>query len=116
MSADFIVRQQADRISITKVLMVVFAALVIIAVGLVVAWYLLPAAVRHPAPMAAPTHAPPQIGILEQRPFETSNRGLELKTEQLEVLGQYGWVDRDAGIARIPIDRAMDLVLERKRK
>jgi hypothetical protein len=27
-------------------------------------------------------------------------------------LSGYAWVDRDAGVARIPIDRAMDLVLE----
>jgi hypothetical protein len=29
------------------------------------------------------------------------------------VLESYGWVDRDAGIVRIPIDRAMQLVVER---
>ena len=30
-----------------------------------------------------------------------------------EVLDSYGWVDPKSGIARIPIDRAMDLVVER---
>ena len=30
-----------------------------------------------------------------------------------EKLNSYGWVDQKAGIARIPIDRAMDLLLER---
>ena len=33
--------------------------------------------------------------------------------EQLERLEQYGWVDRGRGVVRIPIDRAIDLVLER---
>jgi hypothetical protein len=28
-------------------------------------------------------------------------------------LSSYGWVDREAGIVRIPIDRAMDLLAER---
>lgn len=29
------------------------------------------------------------------------------------ALASYGWVDRNAGIARIPIDRAMELLVER---
>ena len=29
------------------------------------------------------------------------------------ALTAYGWVDRDAGIVRIPIERAMDLLVER---
>ncbi len=29
------------------------------------------------------------------------------------MLNSYGWVDRKAGIVRIPIDRAMDLLLQR---
>jgi hypothetical protein len=29
------------------------------------------------------------------------------------LLSSYGWVDRGAGVARIPIDRAMDLLVER---
>jgi hypothetical protein len=30
-----------------------------------------------------------------------------------ELLGTYGWVDRPAGVVRIPIDRAMELTLAR---
>jgi hypothetical protein len=30
-----------------------------------------------------------------------------------EMLDSYGWVDQKAGIARIPIDKAMDLIAER---
>jgi hypothetical protein len=29
------------------------------------------------------------------------------------ILGSYGWVDESAGIARIPIERAMELIAER---
>ncbi|HEV8523882.1 MAG TPA: hypothetical protein VGQ71_05235 [Terriglobales bacterium] len=32
---------------------------------------------------------------------------------ELQKLNSYGWVDQRAGIARIPIDRAMDLLVER---
>jgi len=32
---------------------------------------------------------------------------------QQELLHTYGWVDRNAGIVHIPIDRAMDLLIQR---
>jgi hypothetical protein len=48
----------------------------------------------------------------EQTPIETTERGLTLRAKQLKQLAGYGWADRDAGIARIPIERAMDLRAE----
>jgi hypothetical protein len=35
------------------------------------------------------------------------------KRAQEEILNSYGWVDRQAGIVRIPIDRAMDILLQK---
>jgi len=32
---------------------------------------------------------------------------------QLDRINSYGWVDQEAGVVRIPIDRAMDLIIER---
>ncbi len=32
---------------------------------------------------------------------------------QDSILASYGWVDKDSGIARIPIERAMDLVVKK---
>ena len=37
----------------------------------------------------------------------------EMRAREDEVLHSYGWVDRQAGIVRIPIDRAIDLLAER---
>jgi hypothetical protein len=37
----------------------------------------------------------------------------QYKAAQEEVLNGYGWVDQKAGIARIPIDRAMDILLQK---
>ncbi len=37
----------------------------------------------------------------------------ELREQQRALLNGYGWVNRDAGIARIPIDEAMRMVVER---
>lgn len=36
-----------------------------------------------------------------------------LKARQESLLGSYGWVDEPAGVARIPIDRAMQLLVAR---
>ena len=37
----------------------------------------------------------------------------ELRASEAELLTSYGWVDRNAGIVRIPISEAMRLTLER---
>ena len=37
----------------------------------------------------------------------------ELRTQEDALLKSYGWVDRTAGSVHIPIDRAMEIVLER---
>jgi hypothetical protein len=36
-----------------------------------------------------------------------------MRAEQAAELSTYGWVDRNAGTVRIPIDRAKDLLIER---
>jgi hypothetical protein len=37
----------------------------------------------------------------------------EMSTEQDAILNNYGWVDKEAGVVRIPIERAIELTLER---
>ena len=37
-----------------------------------------------------------------------------MRLEENAILNNYGWIDRSAGIARIPIERAMELMSERK--
>ena len=37
----------------------------------------------------------------------------DLRAREDELLNSYRWVDKDAGIVRIPIDRAMQLIVER---
>jgi hypothetical protein len=38
---------------------------------------------------------------------------LDYESEQETLLSSYGWIDRDAGVARIPIARAMELLQQR---
>jgi hypothetical protein len=37
----------------------------------------------------------------------------QLRQGEDEKLNSYGWVDQKAGTVRIPIDRAMDLLIEK---
>jgi hypothetical protein len=47
--------------------------------------------------------------------LQTNPRGdlLELREAEDRVLATYGWVDRKAGVVRIPIEQAMKLTVER---
>lgn len=56
--------------------------------------------------------APRQIARIHQTPIERDRHGLELREQQRHGLERYGWVDRNAGIAQIPITRAMQLVMD----
>ncbi len=62
-----------------------------------------------PPPMAA--HQKPHQGPLIQAvpPAELA----QVRAETDRALTEYGWVDRDAEIVHIPIERAIDLALER---
>ncbi len=51
-----------------------------------------------------------KIGVVEQRLFEHANQGPVWREAAQKRLSSFGWVDRQKGIAHIPIDRAMDLV------
>jgi hypothetical protein len=56
-----------------------------------------------------------EIAHIHQTPIWGPAHGLELRDRERDELSRYGWVDRDAGLAAIPIERAMDLVEQRAR-
>jgi hypothetical protein len=62
-----------------------------------------------PVPPLAASRQPP-----EPRLQASSRQDLdELRAAEDEMLHNYGWVNREAGVVRIPIERAKELVLER---
>ena len=68
---------------------------------------------KDPPPSPLPEANAPVIPP-EPRLQENPVKDMEALREHEEaILESYGWVDRDAGIARIPIERAMDLMLDR---
>jgi hypothetical protein len=61
------------------------------------------------SPTGTPSVAPPPP-TLQAQPSEELHR---YRDEQSRILSSYSWIDRKAGIVRIPIERAMELVVER---
>jgi len=69
--------------------------------------------VQSLGPTATPfeqARALPPLPQLQVHPVEDLDR---LRQQQEKALDTYGWVDRSRGIVHIPIEQAMDLVLER---
>ncbi len=52
-----------------------------------------------------------EVGIVNQRVFALDQRAAQKRLQQMERLRSYGWVDREAGVAHIPIDEAMKMYL-----
>jgi hypothetical protein len=52
-----------------------------------------------------------EISIVNQRPFALEDQAPKLRGAQQSRLDGYGWVDRDAGVIHVPVERAMDAVL-----
>ena len=61
-------------------------------------------------PLAAQANKVPPEPRLQEHPREDLR---ELRAREDEILTSYGWVDKNAGVVRIPIDAAMKLTLER---
>lgn len=63
----------------------------------------------QPAPLARITQVPPapRLQISPRQNLQT------MLAEHNQRLNSYGWVDQTTGTAHIPIERAMDLIIER---
>lgn len=62
-----------------------------------------------PSPLAYTREPTPE-------PHLSANPGQDLKTmraEEDKILKSYGWVDKEKGIVRIPIDRAIEILAQR---
>jgi hypothetical protein len=61
-------------------------------------------------PMAAPGDRLPPEPRLQVSPRQEL---IDFRAREALILGTYGWIDRNAGIVRIPIDEAVRITLER---
>jgi hypothetical protein len=68
-----------------------------------------PASARANPMSAQDSQIPPNPRIEEHPAIEIQ----QLRAQEDNTLSTYGWMNKKAGVVRIPIDRAMDLQLER---
>jgi hypothetical protein len=107
---------EASDASLKSVIMLVALTAGLVLVGVISMWALFGFIVDHyesqdvpPSPLAG-TRAPftgPRLQV--SPPLDMK----EMKAAEQEILESYDWVDQEAGIVRIPIERAIDLISER---
>jgi hypothetical protein len=61
-------------------------------------------------PLAAGVTRPMPTPSLQTQPFKDIYM---LREDEARKLQSYGWVDQDGGVVRIPVERAMEVMLER---
>jgi hypothetical protein len=65
---------------------------------------------QTPAEPAAETRGLPAEPHLQETPVRDLK---QMRAAEDQILGSYGWVDRQKGIVRLPIGRAMELLAQR---
>lgn len=105
-----VISQEADRISTRRIAWITVLSLVVGIGGIAVSRVL---DLRDHA--RSPAAAPETIGEIEQGAIGSTERGITMRRAQEASLQGYHWRDRDAGVAEIPIERAMQIVEERAR-
>jgi hypothetical protein len=98
-------------------LVVIFLAglAILIAISLLVLWGMYTflanrqASRMVPLPPLAESQQPPEPRLQPAPSQELKH----LRAEEEAVLNSYGWINKEAGVVRIPIERAMELTLER---
>lgn len=105
------VRSEEDRISTPRIVAVGVASLLLFTVAGWAVWAYFDATrtSRRGPPIPAEVGRS-KIGLVEQQLFERAVRGERDRAVRLERLGAFGWVDRGAGVAHVPIGLAMELV------
>lgn len=107
------VRSEEDRVPVATLAAVGVAALIVFFVGSFFTVFYLRARQEARGPIGIPPEVGlDKIGLVEQQQFPLAVRGERARARDLQRLGSTGWIDRDAGIAHIPIDEAMRLVVE----
>ena len=106
-----------DHIDSRSIALVGFGALfVFVLAGLVAIGYLRLRSGERPALPLPPEIGTTKIALVEQQLFESGPlRGDRVRAAQRARLEGAGWVDQRAGVAHIPIERAMALVVAGQR-
>jgi hypothetical protein len=104
--------QADERIPTAKIVTIGLASLIVFAAATFWSWKLMDRELRVIQP-GGPAPVPkeigkPEIGIVDQVPFEITRSAVRTRREQEQWLNSYGWIDRDKGTIHVPVERAMD--------
>ncbi len=103
-----------DEISASGVVWTTAGLAVVCALGMLITWgmwgYFAARANVQPSPIPEANESRMPEGPLLQRDPEGELEAM--RHEMAERLGGYGWVDENAGVVHIPIEAAMDLLVE----
>ena len=105
-------------IDIGRLLRVGFLVASIVAMAFVLMWWLFGFLVEHEVKTSGQPHrlaekigrtAPPEPRLQVNPRAEL----LALRAREQATLDTYGWIDKERGVVRIPIEKAMDLLAKR---
>ncbi|MBI5070894.1 MAG: hypothetical protein HZB56_21950 [Deltaproteobacteria bacterium] len=109
---------EVDRIQSWTVVAVGVASLLLffVAAAITVTYMRREELVLNPAHPMLPSEAGKRkIGIVEQQLFENADRARTLQAQKQAQLGSYGWIDRQKGLVHVPVDQAVDRLLQGER-
>ena len=108
-------RYEDSEVSVKKLVFFAAGVVALILVGVLGGAWAFRFFVRH-TPMGPPAspfedvrQLPPTLRLQTDAPQDLQ----KYRAEQNRILSGYGWVDPRAGVVRIPIDRAMELLLQK---
>jgi hypothetical protein len=116
---DFAVHQEDDVVAGGRLATVGLVAIVVGAVGVLVAALVVYQVTGSLQPNASgprgPQPGPTAIARVLQTPIWDAEAGIDRRERQRRGLERLEWVNRRGGMARIPIEAAMDLVVKEGR-
>ncbi|MFN7133281.1 MAG: hypothetical protein ACK4N5_14480 [Myxococcales bacterium] len=109
--------QAEDRINYGVISAVAIVSLVIFAIGVVWADRIMVATADRIGEPLESRPVPkeigrPEIGIVDQQLFNHDMRAEHMRAQKLEQLRSYGWVDRARGVAHVPVEQAMQRLVQ----
>ena len=113
---DFEPHQEEDLVPRGPVIRVSIVSVLVGAIGVFFAGLVVIAATGDLVPQVAgpggTQPAPHEIDEIEQTQIWKSQRGIDLRNAQRRELERWGWADTEHHVARIPIEDAMQLVVD----
>lgn len=101
-------RQEPEHVPGKRLTAIAAVSVAITVLAIVIAWRFVEATTRAPSAYSNAPPPPPLGGFVEHTLINDADRGQAERRAQQAELEAWGWVDRGAGIAHIPIEKAID--------